>query len=394
MAAGTFAGARKGTSVAVVLGDRIGDSRKLSSLPLEDQDAYARMVSTLPDAFGRFRLSWTTMIGRLYPRLEGGESKAANRWRKVVARFLEVGLLREWELDGARFVEVVGFPPRRPRSPEETWHRTPEPPWSAHVHDGRCLPTAIARARDFKLPSEELSARLKELRSRPSTRVVQAGSKVVPATSKVVQATSGSVSGNGSLPHSDLEVRSGCEEGSERGASVPSVPSVPSGLTSTEEAPQGPGVTSSAHADGPLAAVLSIVRRDPVVEVFDYWVEKTWSRRGTRPMLSDERRRQIATRLAEERKANPSGDPVAGLKLAVDGSLADPYFNGTETGKKFQGFENVFVNRGRNRIEKLQAAALAPPPVAVASRSKAGETDARVRQLLADATAAREREGR
>lgn len=178
------------------------------------------------------------------------------------------------------------------------------------------------------------------------------------------------------------------------------------GLTSTEKETQGESVTLSAGTSdvalpigvaidsveaGQTVAVELIRRRDPEAEVFAYWVEKT-DRRN--PVFTDERRRLLAARLSEESIANPTGDPVEGLKLAVDGALSDPLYNGSETGRKYLEFDNIFRNRGRDRIEKLQRLARAPERSGGGSSTKAGETDARVRQILADAVAARAKEGR
>lgn len=59
---------------------------------------------------------------------------------------------------------------------------------------------------------------------------------------------------------------------------------------------------------------------------------------------------------------------VRGLCLAVEGALRDPLFNGSEKGTAYLGFENLFVHKGRDRIEKLQRAALSEdgPPVGAA----------------------------
>lgn len=88
--------------------------------------------------------------------------------------------------------------------------------------------------------------------------------------------------------------------------------------------------------------------------VFDFWRMKTGQ---TRAQWTDERRRRLITRLREE-----PGDMVAkvrGLCLAVEGALRDPFHNGSIKGTAYLGFENLFVHQGRDRIEKLQRAALA-----------------------------------
>jgi hypothetical protein len=152
--------------VGVVRGDRIGDSRKLSECKPAEQDAYARLVATLPDDFGRFRLSWPLIVGAMYPRLEdsGKVRSAAERWKRFVGVFEARGLLRSWEVDGVRYAELTGWKPRK----NPVYHRTPEPPWKGHEHTGWCLSSAITRQKNAGLHqiAADLSIQLKELRQR------------------------------------------------------------------------------------------------------------------------------------------------------------------------------------------------------------------------------------
>jgi hypothetical protein len=84
-----------------------------------------------------------------------------------------------------------------------------------------------------------------------------------------------------------------------------------------------------------------------VEETFNYWKEHTGH---SRAMLTDARRKKLASRLSEE------GGHIAGLKLAVDGAIADPWYAGkNEDGRRYWGFDNIF--RSRERIEKLQDSA-------------------------------------
>ena len=93
-------------------------------------------------------------------------------------------------------------------------------------------------------------------------------------------------------------------------------------------------------------------------EVFDYWRKQTKRHaKWTKP-----RRGFLEARLREE--DGTMAERVAALKLAVDGALLDPWFNGSESGRVFLDFDNIFRNKGRDRIEKLQE---------VARRAKAGE---------------------
>ena len=97
--------------------------------------------------------------------------------------------------------------------------------------------------------------------------------------------------------------------------------------------------------------------------VFDFWRLKT---NQARAQWTEERRRRLITRLREE--PGDMASKVRGLCLAVEGALRDPLFNGSEKGTAYLGFENLFVHKGRDRIEKLQRAALSEdgPPVGAA----------------------------
>lgn len=84
--------------------------------------------------------------------------------------------------------------------------------------------------------------------------------------------------------------------------------------------------------------------------LFDYWRRKC---KHPRAQMTDARMRILQARLREE-----PGESVvvrrAGLELAVDGAVGDPWFNGGETGTAYLDFDNIFRNKGRDRIEKLQ----------------------------------------
>ena len=87
-------------------------------------------------------------------------------------------------------------------------------------------------------------------------------------------------------------------------------------------------------------------------EVFAYWQVRT---KHEGAQWTPERGKIIQTRLSEE--PGTIAEKVAGLKLAVDGAVADPWFNGTESGRPYLDFLSVFKHKGRNRIEQLQSAA-------------------------------------
>jgi hypothetical protein len=87
-------------------------------------------------------------------------------------------------------------------------------------------------------------------------------------------------------------------------------------------------------------------------ELFTYWQLRCGHPRA---QLTKQRLAALEARLREE--PGDTTAKVAGLKRAVDGAVLDPWYNGSENGRKLWDFENVFVHAGRNRIEKLQGSA-------------------------------------
>jgi hypothetical protein len=154
--------------VPVVRGDRIGESQRLNLRSVEAQDFYSHFVASIVvDDFRRFRLAPSIIAGDMYPR-----RIITTAIRRRVERFLEelgVGdlpLYKPWVVDGVTFGELTTGHDRGNR-----FHRTPEPPWTTHRHQGACLASAIARARDWGSSEEvaRLSLLMKEIRGRRST---------------------------------------------------------------------------------------------------------------------------------------------------------------------------------------------------------------------------------
>lgn len=151
----------------VVRGERIGESERLNLRSPEAQDFYAHFVAVIPDDFRRFRLAPSQIAGVLYPR-----RVITSALRKRVERLLlELGtgerpLWKTWVVDGVTFAELATGKDRGNR-----YHRTPEPPWSIHHHQGACLATAIARVRDWGHPEEleRLSLLMRQIRDRKRT---------------------------------------------------------------------------------------------------------------------------------------------------------------------------------------------------------------------------------
>jgi hypothetical protein len=108
---------------------------------------------------------------------------------------------------------------------------------------------------------------------------------------------------------------------------------------------------------------------DAAKEVFAYWRAKCGHGKA---QWTRSREGALKARLREE--PGSMGEKVAGLKLAVDGALLDPLFNGSEKGTPYLDFDNLFVNKGRNRIEKLQGIARRGP-IVVAKRSPKAQAE-------------------
>lgn len=156
--------------MGIVRGDRVGESQRLNRRPVEAQDFYAALVASVPDDFGRFRLSASHVSLRMYPRREPspGLLKRVNRLLGQLGQGVDEdgGLWASWEVDGVTFAELRNW-----KASGNRYHRTPEPPDSAHEHQGACLSTAIHRAREWGAldEAERLSRRLKEIRDRKPT---------------------------------------------------------------------------------------------------------------------------------------------------------------------------------------------------------------------------------
>lgn len=84
-------------------------------------------------------------------------------------------------------------------------------------------------------------------------------------------------------------------------------------------------------------------RLDEIREVFEYWVERTSTGRGRRPLFDAKRKARIAARLAD-------GFSVTDLKTCVDGFLLSPWHNGSESGKRYLGIETIY--RDAAQVEK------------------------------------------
>jgi hypothetical protein len=141
--------------------------------------------------------------------------------------------------------------------------------------------------------------------------------------------------------HSAGEVGHG-SVGNDETAVVPDPPALPAqddDVARSVLVPPGDPVLALALSYGSMAD-----------EVFSYFQLRL---EHPRAQLTADRKRVLEARLREE--PGDTAQKVAGLKKAIDGAVLDPWYNGAETGRKLWDFDNVFVNKGRNRIEKLQA---------------------------------------
>lgn len=164
--------------MSVVKGDRIGESRKLNLRSVDAQDWYAAFIASVPDNFGRFRLSAAHVHLRMYPRREPTRALVA----RVQRRLEELGggddpLWRSWEIDGVSFAELTGA-----RAGRRNFHETPEPPWSEHVCNGFCGKSAIYQAVQWGMLdfAESLRMRLRDLRVRSRFDSVSESATVKP----------------------------------------------------------------------------------------------------------------------------------------------------------------------------------------------------------------------
>lgn len=137
--------------MALVKGDRIGESQRLNRCSVQAQDFYAAMIAAeVPDDFGRFRDSTQHVWIRMYPRREP-TAAGLRRVKKLMSELAAAGLWRTWDVDGVGFAELYNHPTRG-----NMYHRTPEPPASfyqlpkvPHKHSKRCANTALARAKEW-----------------------------------------------------------------------------------------------------------------------------------------------------------------------------------------------------------------------------------------------------
>jgi hypothetical protein len=157
--------------MAVVRGDRIAESKKLNLCSFSAHVAYGTFVGCVPDDFGRFRATPTAIAERMFPRREADRRKIEAAIRGWLAEWAEDhgagALVKLWTVDGVQWGEMTGW-----KQTGNLNHRTPEPPWSVHEHDGRCVTTALARAREWgpRDDVEKLTLQLKRIREQNSNR--------------------------------------------------------------------------------------------------------------------------------------------------------------------------------------------------------------------------------
>jgi hypothetical protein len=250
----------------IVRGDLIGESHRLNLRTVDAQDFYAALVASVPDDFGRFRLSAPHITLRMYPRREPTPAllRRVERLLKQLGEG-ELPLWRSWEVDGVIFAELYAFKPTGNR-----YHRTPEPPGSEHAHQGACLSTAIHHARKWGQldVAEALSRQLRALRDRGRT-------------------------GPPPEPH--------------REGAPPSPPSPPS-QNDTPLTPRGAGGPRDEATRADVCTARRFERKRQLRDDADA-VERYWIEAGGRPTAEERRRIREALR---------EGRSVAELQQAVD----------------------------------------------------------------------------
>lgn len=149
--------------MAIVRSDRVKESQKLNRCGREAFWAYSHWLKELPDDYGRFRANPKLIASHLAPRRKDISPAVCAR---ILAEYIAEELVQTWEVDGEVFGEFTKFRPRGNR-----YHRTPEPPWSEHHHQGTCAATAAHRAREWgdTAEAERLSLLIKEIRDRKRT---------------------------------------------------------------------------------------------------------------------------------------------------------------------------------------------------------------------------------
>lgn len=91
---------------------------------------------------------------------------------------------------------------------------------------------------------------------------------------------------------------------------------------------------------------------DPVEQVFEYWVGRTWSGRGVRPRLTDKRKRLINKAVSEY--------GVDVCIAAIDGNMLSDFHQGRNgRGKKYNSIELIL--RDAEKIEGFANAVLDNP---------------------------------
>lgn len=300
--------------MAIVKGDRIGESRRLNSRSIDAQTFYAHMVSVVPDDFGRFRLSAAHIFVRMYPRRE-----PTPRDLKRVERMLsELGggdapLWKTWHVDGVTFAEFHNF-----EATGNQYHRTPEPPWSKHEHNGRCAKVAIARMREWgdSEGAQELSNWLNNLKVSGAER----GKQRNPNTTRTRPEHSSPPSPP--FPSSVLSEQRNDKRTSASGdAGGLDLSLFPEPVTGTTTAP-GPadGHDALTAADYVPAQVLADAAvSEPARLVLDGWRERT----GTKLRSA----KVEAEVLARIRKRLREGFSVADLLACVEHALTDEWYS-------------------------------------------------------------------
>jgi hypothetical protein len=271
-------------------------------------------------------------------------------------------LWQTWHVDGVTFAEFHNF-----EATGNQYHRTPEPPWSKHEHNGRCAKVAIARMREWgdAEGARELSNRLNNLKASGGERGKQRGPNTTrtrpehpsppspPSPSSVLSEQRNNKQTSASGDAGGLDV-------------APSLEPVTGTTTAPEPANGNGALTLPGYV--PAQVLAEAAASEPARLVLDGWRERT----GTKLRSA----KVEAEVLARIRKRLREGFSVADLLACVEHALTDEWYSAKGYAKQPEVFW-----RDASRVNGILEKRAAPKPVQPARG--AGDQAAQAERLRA-----------